>query len=524
MIPKDGVNLQYLKAALLRRFWYVVLPFFAVFTITVGHCIKAPRLYKSSALILVQPQEVPHDFVKPTVTSSAQTRINIVTEQVMSRPVLEEIIKQHNLYPEIRAAKTMYDAVEVMRTYISVEAKRTEESRRVEPVSFEISYEGKVPAKVRDVTAAIANLFIEENLKVRERQALGTSNFLARELERTRSDLRQKEELVRQFKEKYAGLLPEQMENNYRILSQLQQHLNAINEGLQKSKDRKVLLQSQVSDLETLGASAQDHPATLEELRRQLKSLRLRYSDKHPDVIRLSVRIANLKKQQTVIPDPDSEEQGVSAQSIETHELMHVGRTDLYTQLESIDMEIEKLRKDKEKTSNQIRKYRNRIEVGPKIENMFVDLRRDYNQANETYQSLLQKKLQAELAENLERTQKGEQLMILNPANLPEKPFKPDVSKILSMGFMLALACGSGLAFLREYLDPAFWSSKELESIIELPVLVSIPVVNTKKERRWNILKRAAAAGALVSMASVLFYALFLLWKMDPTAFPFPIG
>ena len=524
MIPKDGMNLQYVKAAFLRRFWYIVLPFFAVSIATVGHCIKAPRLYKSSTLILVQPQEVPHDFVKPTVTSSAQSRINIVTEQVMSRPILEEIILQHNLYPEIRAAKTMYDAVEVMRKYISVVPKRTGGSRRGEPVSFEISYEGKVPAKVRDVTAAIANLFIEENLKVRERQALGTSNFLTRELERTRQDLRQKEELVRQFKEKYAGLLPEQMENNSRILSQLQQHLNAINEGLQKSMDRKVLLQRQGSDLATLGASAQDHPATLEELRRQLKSLRLRYSDKHPDVIRLSVRIANLEKQQTVIPDTDSEEQDVSARPNDTQQAMHVGSTDLYTQLELIDKEIEKLRKDKEKTSKQIQKYRNRIEVGPKIENMFVDLRRDYNQAHGTYQSLLQKKLQAELAENLERTQKGEQLMILNPANLPQKPFKPDVFKILSMGFMLAIGCGFGLAFLREHLDPTFWSSRELESIVELPVLVSVPVVNTNSERRWNTLKRVGTAGALGSMISVLFYALFVLWKMDPTVFRFPLG
>ena len=203
---------------------------------------------------------------------------------------------------------------------------------------------------------------------------------------------------------------------------------------------------------------------------------------------------------------------------------MLVQREDFLSQLKLIDKQLAALAKEKKKTSRQIAQYRDRIEEGPKIENMFVDLRRDYNQANNTYQALLQKKLQAELAENLERTQKGEQFVILDPANLPQKPFEPNVRKIFSVGFMLALACGFGLAFLREYLDPTFWSSKDLESAVELPVLVSVPVVTTNQQRRWNMLKMAGAAGALVSMTSVLFYALLVLWKTHPTAFPFPIG
>ena len=536
MIPKDGINLQYIKDAFLRRFWYIVLPFFLVLLAAVGYCIKAPRLYKSSTLILVQPQEVPSDYVRPTVTSDARSRLNTLREQVMSRPRLEEIIKKYDLYPQIRAAGTMFDAVEVMRGRIEVKVQGTR-GRGATPASFEISYEGQEPAKLKNVTTAIANLFIDDNLKLREAQAAGTSKFLGRELERMREELRQKEELVRQFKEKYVGFLPEQMENNYRILTQLQQHLDSLNATLQQTEDRKVLLQTQLGRLETLQASAQQGRGdatqapddlsrlSLEELRQQLKSLRLRYSDKHPDVLRLAARVAKLEnEQEATVPDADTQETSIGPPTSEAQRLMLVQREDLLTQLKSIDKEIQKLHKNKEKTSKQIEKYRHRIEEGPKTEQMFVDLRRDYNQANNNYQSLLQKKLQAKLAENLERSQKGEQFLILDPANLPQKPFKPDVRKLLSMGLMLALACGVGLAFLREYLDPTFWSVKDLESVVELPVLVSVPVVNTKPERRWNLLKKAGTVGAVVSMTSVLFYALFLLWKVDPTAFSFPIG
>ena len=516
MIPKDGINRQYFKAAFLRRFWYVVLPFFAVSIATVGYCIKAPRVYKAETLILVEPQKVPREYVRPTVTVDLGDRLRTITQQIESLTRLEEIINEYDLYPDIRAAKTMMDAVEVFRKMIEINVRGS--SRSSGTGSFEIAYMSDDPVKARDVTNAIAYLFIEDNLKLRESQATGTTTFIDSELERMKEVLRQKEEQVRQFKEKYFGLMPEQMENNVRTLTQLQQQLDSVNATIQQTEERKVLLQTRLSRLEAARAdtgravdqdgevAADPAPLTLEELRLQLKRLKSRYSDKHPDVIRLAATIAKREKEG------------------EARRLMPVQREDFVSQLKLIDKQLATLVEKKKKTRWQIAQYRQRIEEGPKIEQMFVDLRQDYREASENYQSLLEKRRQAQLPQNLERAQQGEQFRILAPATLPEKPVKPNPGKILALGFMMAIACGFGLAFLREYLDPTFLSSNQLESILDLPVLVSIPVVNTEKERRWNILKRAGAAGALVSMASALFYALFVLWKMDPVAFPFPIG
>jgi hypothetical protein len=198
---------------------------------------------------------------------------------------------------------------------------------------------------------------------------------------------------------------------------------------------------------------------------------------------------------------------------------MLLQREDFLSQLKLIDKQLVTLAKEKKKISRQITRYHQRIENGPKIEQMFVDLRRGYQEASGSHQSLLQRKMQAELAENMERAQQAEQFRILDYARLPEKPIKPDVKKILALGFMMALACGLGLAYVREYLDPAFLTAKDLEGVAQLPVLVSVPVVNTKQERSWNLLKKTGAAGALVSMASVLIYALFHLWKMEIMVF-----
>ena len=125
MIPQDGITLQYLKIALQRRLWYAVVPFFVLAMASVLYCIVAPKVYQSSTLILVQPQEVPAEYVQPTVTSNATSRLNTLKGQVMSRPRLEEIIKKYDLYPEVRASRTMQDAVELMREHITVEVNES---------------------------------------------------------------------------------------------------------------------------------------------------------------------------------------------------------------------------------------------------------------------------------------------------------------------------------------------------------------------------------------------------------------
>jgi hypothetical protein len=206
----------------------------------------------------------------------------------------------------------------------------------------------------------------------------------------------------------------------------------------------------------------------------------------------------------------------LSPASKQANQALDLQNEENFAELKMIDKEINSLREEINKTYAEIAKYKQRIEIGPKIEAEFVDLSRGYEQASANYQSLLEKKLQADLAENLELTQKGEQFKVLDRAYLPWKPYKPDVRKLLIMGFMLALSSGLGLAFLREYTDSTFWSKKELETALEVPVLISIPVIQTERERRWKKAKSAVTVCILLLMSSTLAYALLLLWKKRP--------
>jgi polysaccharide chain length determinant protein (PEP-CTERM system associated) len=516
MIPKE-INYDYLLAAFRRRFWYVVIPFFVIFMAAIVYCIKAPKLYQSTSLILVQPQEVPSDYVRSTVTSDVNTRLRSITDEVLSRSALEQIITKYDLYPNLRSSEQMFAATEGLRKRINVNIRQGEPRT---PSSFQISFEGQDPTKVRDVTADLANLYVNYNYRLRTEQAVGTLQFLDRELERVREVLRQKEQLVRQFKEGHDGLLPEQMENNSRILTQLQQQLDSISASLGRAEDRKVLLQTQSSSLRALqpgtsGAANQTEvPTTLEGLRQQLQRLQSRYSDKHPDVVRIKRLIAAAEKGEQT----GSAEAGAagSGRTTDTQRLISVQQGDLSTQLRLVEREILALREEKEKTQREIQDYRHRIESGPKVEQLFVDLRRDYQQASDNYQSLLQRKMQAQLAENLERTQKGEQFKIIDPANLPRTPSKPDVRKILPMGLIAALGCGFSLAFLLEYLDRAFRSRKEVEAVLGIPLLVTVPFIQVQKDLRKRKVRVAGTVCALCLMGSALLIGLIILWRNSP--------
>ena len=167
---------------ILRRKWFIIISFILSVIGTILALIFIPPLYKSTTLILVEPQKVPEDYVKPTVTVDINDRVNTITQQVMSRTRLESIMKEFDLYKESRDKRTSDEVVDLMRGNIEV-AVRGGDTRNRDLSSFTISFIGNDPETVMHVTGRLASLFIEENLKVREQQAEGTTEFLDAQLQ-----------------------------------------------------------------------------------------------------------------------------------------------------------------------------------------------------------------------------------------------------------------------------------------------------------------------------------------------------
>lgn len=457
MVQK-GLTLQDLVELLLRRKWWLILIFMTGTTIAVAISYLLPPLYRSSTLILVERQKVPEAYVKPTVTSTIEDRLSTISQQIMSRRNLEKIIEESHLYQKEKATLSREEILDQMRKNIEVRVMGKD--------AFTVAYMGSDPRTVMGVTNTLASLFIEENLKVREQQAEGTSEFLVSELAEAEKELEKQEKDLKEFKGKYMGALPQQMDANLRTLDRLQLELQSINETLRNAEDRKIFYEKQLAE-----GNADTDPdqlqAKLARLKMELSRLQAEFKENYPDIILLKKQISETEmqlKQGSVSSESSGQAPDIQSQR-------------LNAQLQMTNSEIKSLRERQKRTMAMIKEYEKRVEDTPANEQKLLSLTRDYEMSQKNYQSLLEKKLNAKISENLEKRQKGEQFRIVDPADLPEKPYKPDRLRIILFGIFLSGGAGIGSIFLVEQMNPSFKKPEDLSGVINLPVLAIIPTM-----------------------------------------------
>lgn len=467
-----------------RRKWFIIIPFAISIIGVLLTLLFIPRTYKSSTLILVEQQKVPETYVTPTDTTDITERLNTITQQVMSRTRLESVINEFGLYRQSRDKRSSEELVELMRENIAIDVKNN--NRRGEGVSsFSITYIGHEPETVMHVTNRLASLFIEENLKVREQQAEGTTEFLDNQLQTLKKSLEFQESQIKAFKERHMGELPSQLEANLRTLDRLQLERQITNDALRSAEDRKITVERQMSEIGIDPASQRDEKngtlsndpvrRRLAELQAELSRLSSVFTDRYPDIVRVKSEIAELESQ--LKTGKEGETTGSSLRRVPL-----VSDTPLYvtlsTQFRDVSAEVKNLKEKQKELVKSISGLQGRVERIPEREQQMAVLMRDYENTRENYKNLLNKKLDAQLAESLEKRQKGEQFRILDPASLPVKPFKPDPKKIVLIGLVLGIGSGACLVFLLEYIDASFRKPDDVYAVIGIPVLASVPRID----------------------------------------------
>lgn len=482
-----------------RRKWMLIIPVFIGITLASLVAYLLPSYYRSTTLILVEAQQIPEAYVKSTNMSPIEEQLNTIKQQVMSRTKLEEIIDSLNLYKEDSNKKrwnrllkiigieqigisTKEDKVEMMRKDVEVNIidntiGRTKKGGGAD--AFSISYTSTDPKIAMHVTSNLASFFIDENLKIREQYSEGTSEFLSSELEKAKQDLEEQEKKIKDFKEKNIGVLPEQLEANLRTLDRLQMELQNTQSTLKNAEDKKLFLEGQIGNITSLEVSEKRLlEDELLKLKSELSSLLTIYKETFPDVVTLKGRISEIEQQLANVKETADEKTEVVVKE--------QGRnvTNLHGDLAAVKSQIATLQTREIEIRKQINNYEKRVETIPSNEQRLADLRRNYDISLENYKSLLNKKLNARLAENLEKRQKGEKFRIIDPANLPEKPFKPNRMKIVLLGTIIGLGMGIGLVYFTGFMNPAFQKSEDFAGVLTPPVLATIPMYSLKHSEK----------------------------------------
>src|SRR2546428_274100 len=248
-----GAGLDGLLAVWSRRKWLAILAF--VFPMSAAASLLAflPNIYRSTATVLVDRQQVPETFVQPTVTSALETRLHTISQEILSRSRLDALINRFGLYVDLRKRVPSEEVIERMRRDIKLELKGVEvKGASQATVAFTISYQGGDPGTVSLVTNTLASFYIEENLKARERQATGTAEFLKVQLGETKKRLDEQEQRGSAFKRGYMGELPQQMETNLTTLERLHAQLRLNADNQTRAAERRQALPTQLAEAESL--------------------------------------------------------------------------------------------------------------------------------------------------------------------------------------------------------------------------------------------------------------------------------
>ena len=494
-------NIDVVLSVLRRRLWLAISLFGVVLNASVTLVVSLPNLYRASTFILVEGQQIPPKYVQATVTSGIQSRLHTISQEILSRSRLQRLIKKFRLYEDLRKRLPSDEVIAAMRRDIGIKIKGVGGRGNRHTVAFEASYTGADPRKVLLVATTLASFYIEENLKIRERQALGTTDFLRGELEQVKKRLEEQEQRLANYKRKHLGELPGQLQANLKTLDRFQAQMKLVSDNLTRAQERRDAMIHRIEEINGGPSSSFEETRKPGGLARQIEMLVLkltvlktRFSDNYPDVIRLKREISVLQEELIRrIEAADSQANGSSPHAR------------LQAKLSEIDAMI-KLRTAKlEKTGQEIARYQTRIENTPKRVQELLLVTRDYSSTRQLYNSLLKRQEEASLASSMEQHQKAERFHIIDAAIRPEMPISPNRLRLFLLGLFLSFGVSGAGVLLREMTDTSFHRVEHLQGFTKAPILVAIPSIVTKGDRlRWRLSQGLAVVALSLLLLAVV--------------------
>jgi polysaccharide biosynthesis transport protein len=485
----QGLDLQKYLGIVRRQHIRFLIPLLLGWLIVWSASWVLPPRYQSATLILVEQPTMPKDYVTPNVSDDLQERLQSITQQILSRTRLLHIIDQYHLYSLQHADRSPDDKVELMRKDIDIELVR---DARNQITAFNVYYTSHDPHLAQQVTGELTNLFINENLEVRQQQSEDTTKFLENQLEAARESLAAQEEKIRVFKAQHVGEMPGQLASNLQILSGLQSQLQSEQDALNAAKQQHVYLQTLVDQYRTLqvpsksadgdavGLPALDQE--LDKLKAQLADLSSRYTDRHPDVRKLKEQIAETEQQREQLiaamkakPADDASDQNAPAEGGDPAQASML--LQVQSQLRSNQLEITNREHSIAGLKVKIDDYQARLNQEPVREQQLADLTRGYDQSKANYDDLLKKKNESAMATSMELLQQGQRFRIIDPPSFPLKPQFPNRLKFCGIGFGLGLALGVIVAGAFEMLDGRIHDDKQLKKLLPPAIIAEIPAI-----------------------------------------------
>lgn len=560
MNEEQSKNLQDYIAAFRRRRAQIAATFVVIFGIGLVVALAWPPTYRSAATILIEEQQIPVELVQSTVTSYASQRIETISQRVMTRNNLMDIVQKFDLYADERKRETTEEVLERMRKDIKLDMISADvvdpRSGRPMPatIAFSLAFQGEDPGRVQKVANELTTLYLQENLKTRASKAEETLAFMTDEARRLQDEITSLEKRLAEFKAKNADRLPELQPLLREQADRAERELTDTATQIRSLEERRFYLQGQLGQLEPYGADVNLSPgARLKALRTEYATLVARYSADHPDVVRMKHEIESLERETGQVDSRESLQDKLAALNIElatarekysaehpdvqrlnrsiaaTEEALakapsaadtssqkrtpdNPAYVNLQAQLNATDGEIQSLRSKLTSLEKKRAEYEQRLTAIPQVEGEFRTLTRDLDNASVKYQEIKAKQMEAQISQQMESESKGERFTLIDPPVLPEEPIKPNRKAIVFLSLILALGAGLGYAAVAESVDSSVRGIKGVMATLQVAPLAIIPYLATDKEiaqgRRQR--RRLVLIAVGIVVAAVVFVHFFV--------------
>ncbi|CUS34156.1 GumC family protein [Candidatus Nitrospira nitrificans] len=469
-----------------RNKWVIAGAIAFSLTLAIGYLLIAPQYYQSQTLIVVEERKGIDQVINKGERADEhfERQLFLIQKQIISQDFLEVIAK------ELSLRRDGSNGQGEVASWIELAGMTKVERAMIDPAGgkglqnlvdgFVVSFLDRDPQAARQVTARIADKFIEENNSEREKEIEGTGEFLEEELRLMKRELEKREENISNFKKSHLGNLPQQTDTNLRALDRVEAEIAATNESLQRHSDKLGTLNQEVHLYRTTGQSNFRSGTTrsmepdplfrhLKELREKLVKLRAEFWDGYPEIILTKEEIRQTEEELTNVYGPD-------ALRVDKTTPLDPVLQDLLKQQSEERTEIALLRQRLDQLRTTKRDLERRLDRSPAVEQELLVLERDYNNLKSNYAMLLDKRLHTRVEENIGKRQKGGKYRILDRATLPREPVIPNKPRVLVLGFLFGCVLGTGLSLLREHLTPQFRSAEDVEFLLAGPrLLAAIP-------------------------------------------------
>jgi polysaccharide chain length determinant protein (PEP-CTERM system associated) len=478
-----------------RRKAVLVLAFAGVIALAMPFVLGLPSLYRASATLLVEGA-LPENYVQTNSSVDLDNRLQAIKQEALSRAHLTELLDEFNLYPRLRGRVPVEILLAQLQRDIKIELKNSD-AQRPTTIAFTISYTGRDPQTVAGVANRLASYYVSQNNSIRSRQASTTTDVLSKQIADTKKRMDAQEAKMQQFLSQHMGRLPQQVDANLLALNRVNSQIQFNAEQQSKLMERRQEIQKQLSDLDmsvataSVSGSTSDPVVKLSAAKRELADLEARFSDTYPDVRYKRAEVARLQREADATNGRTATTSAVQSQ-----------RATLQASLKEVEGRLDDLSKESRSLRSQTASYEGRVESAPARGPEYDALTRDYASTRDSYDQLLKKYDDARLRESLEAHQNVQDFRVLDAAVPPPFPAGPNRMRLLVLSVLLALATSVGATLIVDRLDTSFHSIDDLRSFTQVPVLASIPRIDTVQDRRSQQLRVAAiAAGAAVMIA-----------------------